>query len=259
VKPVMRKIKLVLQYDGSKYHGWQYQINGISIQEVVEKVIFRVTKEKSNLVGSGRTDAGVHAEAQVAHFVTRSRMSEAAFLRALNSLLPRDIAVKKVEVVSPDFDSRRSAKRKIYRYTILNHEHPSAFDYGHSMYIQFPLNVEAMKRAVPHLLGRHDFTAFQGAKSDVKTTVRELFRLDIERKENFILFHFEGNGFLKYMVRIIVGTLVEVGKGRRQPDDMKAILASRNRKKAGPTAQPQGLCMVEVVYSGDGVGGEDDE
>lgn len=255
----MRKIKLVIEYDGSKYHGWQFQMNGISIQEAIEKILLRVTKEKTNLVGSGRTDAGVHAEGQVAHFVTSSKMREDEFLRALNSLLPRDIVIKKVEVVSPDFDARRSARRKIYRYSILNQDHPSAFAYSRSMYVQSPLDVEAMKRAAPYLLGRHDFAAFQGANAEVKTTVRELYRIDIERNGNFIVLHFEGNGFLKYMVRIIVGTLIEVGKGAIQPDELKEILASRNRKRAGPTAQPQGLCMVQVLYDGEGSSEEDDE
>lgn len=255
----MRKIKLVLEYDGSKYHGWQFQRNGISIQEAVEKILTRVTKEKTNIVGSGRTDAGVHAEAQVAHFVTHSRMKGEEFLKALNSLLPRDIVVKQVEEVPIEFDARRSATRKIYRYTILNQDHPSAFDYGRSMYIQYPLDVPAMKQAVPHLLGRHDFTSFQGPNSEVKSSVRELYRIDIERNKNYIVLYFEGNGFLKYMVRNIVGTLVEVGKGRMQPGRVREILELRDRKKAGPTAQPQGLCLVKVFYEGNGTGEEDDE
>lgn len=251
MKVAMRKIKLVVEYDGSRYCGWQFQLNGNSVQETLEKILKRVTKEEIIVVGSGRTDAGVHAEAQVAHFVTHSRMTEPEFLRALNSLLPRDIVVKQAKDVSLDFDARRSAIKKIYRYTILNQGYPSAFAYSRSMFIQFPLDIEAMKQAAVHLLGRHDFTSFQGAKCETKSSVRELCRLDIERKDNFIIFHFEGKGFLKYMVRIIVGTLVEVGKKKIPPARMKEILESRNRKNAGPTAQSQGLCLVKVFYADD--------
>lgn len=247
----MRKIKLIVEYDGTKYVGWQFQPNGISIQEVLEKILLRVTKEKTNVVGSGRTDSGVHAEGQVAHFVTHSRMTVNEFLKALNSLLPRDIVVKGVEGVALEFDARRSAIKKIYRYSILNQDHPSAFAYSRSMFVQQALNIEAMRQAAAHLIGKHDFTSFQGANCETKSPVRDLYRIDIEQKDNYIIIHFEGKGFLKYMVRIIVGTLVEVGKGEFSPESMKAILESRNRKKAGPTAQPQGLCLVKVFYKGD--------
>lgn len=253
----MRKIKLVVEYDGTKYFGWQFQPNGITVQEVLEKILLRVTKEKTNVVGSGRTDSGVHAEGQVAHFVTNSRMNGQEFLKALNSLLPRDIVVKNVEEVSGDFDARRSAVKKIYRYTILNQDHPSAFAYSRSMFVQQDLDIEAMKQAAVHLIGRHDFTSFQGPNSEAKSPVRELYRIDIERKDNYIILYFEGEGFLKYMVRNMVGTLVEVGKGRISPGAMKDILESRNRKNAGPTAQPQGLCLVKVFY-GEEMSGETD-
>lgn len=255
----MRKIKLVVEYDGSKYFGWQYQPNGITIQEVLEKILLRVTKEKTNVVGSGRTDSGVHAEGQVAHFVTRSRMSGKEFIKAFNSLLPRDIVVKSAEEVSAGFDARRSAIKKIYRYTILNQEYPSAFDYSRSMFIQYVLDLPAMKQAATHLIGNHDFTSFQGANCETKSPVRELYRIDFERQDNYIIIHFEGKGFLKYMVRNMVGTLVEVGKGRLSPDGMKEVLESRNRKNAGPTAQPQGLCLVKVFYDDDLSSEEDDE
>ncbi|MBI4390142.1 MAG: tRNA pseudouridine(38-40) synthase TruA [Nitrospinae bacterium] len=248
----MRKLKLVLEYDGSRYHGWQVQPNGVSIQEVLQKTVERITKQETCVIGSGRTDAGVHAEGQVAHFSTESNMTGRQFLKALNSLLPRDIVVSRVEEAAPDFDARRSAAGKKYRYTILNRDYPSAFAYSRSWYIPFSLDVEAMRQAARHLVGRHDFSAFRAGNCEARSPVREILSLDIRREAGaFIVFEFEGNGFLKYMVRNIVGSLVEVGKGRMAPDRIREILESRDRTKAGPTAQPQGLCLVEVYYAPD--------
>ena len=158
-----RKIKILIEYDGSAYHGWQFQTNGITIQEVLQNCIYKVVKKKTTLHSSGRTDAGVHAEGMVAHFVTTSKMTEGEFIRAFNSFLPHDIVVKDVSVVPMAFDARRSARKKIYRYTILNRTHPSALLYRRCLFIPFPLNISAMRRATKYLVGKHDFTSFRAS------------------------------------------------------------------------------------------------
>ncbi|MFQ5449011.1 MAG: tRNA pseudouridine(38-40) synthase TruA [Nitrospinaceae bacterium] len=243
-----RKIKLIIEYEGTRYHGWQVQPNGVTIQEILQECLQKITKKKTSVVGSGRTDSGVHAEGQVAHFVTESEMTCHQFLMALNSLLPPDIVVKQVEEVPRDFHAQKSAVRKIYRFTILNRDYPSALAHHRCWFIQFPLDLRAMRRAKTYLEGRHDFSAFRAANCEAKNPVRELNKIDISRKGDFIHLHFDGNGFLKYMVRNLVGTLVQVGKRKIPPARVKEILESRDRKNAGPTARAQGLFLVEVFY-----------
>ncbi len=244
----MRKFKLTLEYDGSNYHGWQVQPNGLAVQEVVEKAVEIIVQTRTHIMGAGRTDAGVHAKAQVAHFSADTRMSPVEIQKALNSLFPRDIVVAHIEEVSEDFDSRYFAKKKIYRYSILNRDYPSALGWNRCWFIQSPLDWEAMERASACLIGRHDFSSFRGANSDTKTSVRELYRLDLIREGDFIHLEFEGGGFLKYMVRIIVGTLVLVGKGKLAAEEVVKILESCDRQNAGPTAPPQGLCLIKIFY-----------
>mgnify|MGYP003982044963 CR=1 FL=1 len=243
-----RKIKILIEYDGSAYHGWQFQKNGITIQEVLQNCICKVVKKLTILHSSGRTDAGVHAEGMVAHFVTTSKMAEGEFIRAFNSFLPHDIVVKEVSVVSMAFDARRSARKKTYRYTILNRTHPSALLYRRCLFIPFPLNISAMRRAAKYLVGKHDFTSFRASNCGSKIPIREIFSIDIVKDGDFIFLNFEGNGFLKYMVRNIVGTLVQVGLEQIKASNIKIILESKDRCKAGPTAEPQGLCLVKVEY-----------
>lgn len=244
----MRKIKLVIEYDGYKYHGWQIQPNGITIQEVLEDKLLKITKKKTTVIGAGRTDAKVHAEAQVAHFVTRSRMTPKEFLMALNSILPKDISIKKVEEVDSDFHARKSAKGRIYRYSILNRDFPSALQRRYSWFIPQALNLPAIRQAKKCLIGRHDFSGFRASGCNVGSPVKDIYRIDMRRKGDFIEFTFEGNGFLKYMVRNIVGTLVMVGRGQMKAEQVEAILKSRNRKLAGPTAPAYGLRLVKVIY-----------
>ena len=245
----MRRIRLLLEYEGTRYSGWQFQTNQVSIQGVLESKLHKITKKKTRVIGSGRTDAGVHAEGQVAHFETASSMTLQEFLKALNSLLPLDIVVKKVEEVKPDFHAQISATRKTYRYTILNRDYPSALEYRWAHYIATPiLNVTAMRKAARYLVGQKDFKSFQASGCTAKTTMREIYRLSITKKGDFITFTIDGSGFLKYMVRIIVGTLIEIGWGNWPPEQMKAILKSKNRLMAGPTAPSRGLCLVKVVY-----------
>ncbi len=245
----MRKIKILLEYEGTRYHGWQYQPNGLSIQAVLEAKLHKITRKKTRVIGSGRTDSGVHAEGQVAHFQTPSIMTPQEFLKALNSLLPSDIVVKKVEQVDPDFHAQKSATHKIYRYTILNRDYPSALLCRQAHYIATPtLNVSAMRRAARFLVGKKDFKSFQASGCSAKTTVREIYRVSISKKDDFIRITVDGSGFLKFMVRNMAGTLIEIGWGKWPPEQMKAILKSKNRRLAGPTAPARGLCLVKVFY-----------
>ena len=244
-----RKIKLLIEYEGSAYHGWQFQTNGLSVQEVLEKCIQKIVKRKTTLHSSGRTDAGVHAEGMTAHFTTVSKMTEGEFLRAFNSFLPHDIIIKEVSVVPMDFHARRSAGKKTYRYTILNRSYPSALLYRRCLFIPFPLDISAMRRAKNYLVGKYDFTSFRAANCGAKNPVREIFKIELIKKGDFVFLVFEGGGFLKHMVRNIVGTLVQVGRRQIKPSYVKLILESKDRRKAGPTAEPQGLCLVDVEYS----------
>ena len=245
----MRRIKLLLEYEGTRYSGWQLQPNQVSIQGVLEEKLYKITKKKTRVIGSGRTDSGVHAEGQVAHFETASTMKPREILKALNSLLPPDIVVKKVEEAQPDFHAQFSASRKTYRYTILNRDYPSALQSRVAHYIAIPtLNLTDMRKAARYLVGRKDFKSFQGSGCTAKTTVREIHRLSIAKKDDFIRITVEGSGFLKYMVRIIVGTLIEIGWGKWPPERMKQVLKAKDRLMAGPTAPSRGLCLVKVVY-----------
>ena len=243
-----RKIKLLIEYEGSAYHGWQFQPNGLSVQEVLEKCIQKTVKQKATLHSSGRTDAGVHAEGMVAHFTTASKMTEGEFMRAFNSLLPHDIVIKEVSAVPMSFDARRSAGKKTYRYTVLNRSYPSALLYRRCLFVPFPLDVAAMRRAKNYLVGKHDFTSFRASNCGAKNPVREIFKIELIKKGEFVFLIFEGGGFLKHMVRNIVGTLIQVGRRQIHASHVKLILESRDRQKAGPTAQPQGLCLVNVEY-----------
>jgi tRNA pseudouridine38-40 synthase len=175
-------------------------------------------------------------------------MSEREFMKAFNSLLPHDIVVKDVAFVPMDFDARRSATKKTYRYTILNRDYPAALFYRRCMFVPFPMDIPGMRRAKQYLVGEHDFSAFRASNCEAKNPTRKIHKIDLIKKGDFIYLIFEGNGFLKHMVRNLVGTLVEVGRRRMKAAEVRAILASRDRNRAGPTAQPQGLCLVNVVY-----------
>ncbi len=260
----MRNIKLTIQYDGTNYHGWQIQPNGISIQQVIEEAIFSVTRKESRLTSSGRTDAGVHALSQVANFKTNSSLDTYKFQRGLNSKLPKDIVISDAQEVPLDFNAQKYAKKKIYRYDIYNSSIPDAFSFKFAKFIPYFLNLSSMKIASQYFLGTHDFSAFRSSSCEAKTTVRTIYKVDLSQKffnnseknrGNELLFpsccistEVEGSGFLKNMVRNIVGTLIEVGREKLAPEDIKKVLASRDRKNAGPTAPPQGLFLVKVFY-----------
>ncbi len=235
----MRNIKLLIEYDGTNYHGWQVQPNALTIQEVMEEKIKVMTQQRVRLIASGRTDAGVHALGQVANFKTTSSIPVDGFQRGLNSLLPPDIIVKSAEEVEARFHAQYGAKRKTYRYVILNREVPSALYRNYSWHLPLALDVQAMQKASSLLLGR----------KNTEDPVREVYRAEWSAEEkNFLHFTIEADGFLKHMVRNIVGTLAEVGRGKLPVRDFERILGARDRRQAGITAPAQGLFLVEVKY-----------
>jgi len=245
----MRNIKLLIEYDGTNYLGWQVQPKGQTIQGVLEEKIGLLTGESVQLFGSGRTDSGVHALGQVAHFKTESRMNILSMQKALNSLVPPDIVIQKVEEVEDGFHARKHSKSKVYEYRILNRNLRSAFHRGYVWYIPQKLNFVEMQKAARSLVGEHDFSAFRTVGSPTRTTVRRVIRAEWKRgRDGLIRFEIEANGFLKQMVRSIIGTLVEVGKGKMKAADLRKILNSKDRKEAGPTAPARGLFLKEVKY-----------
>lgn len=246
---LMRNIKLVIEYDGTNYHGWQVQPNALTIQEVIENKIEIMTQQRVRLTACGRTDAGVHALGQVASFQTSSPIPVDGLRRGLNSLLPADIIIKSAQEVDEHFHPQFGAKRKTYRYVILNRELPSAIYRNYSWHLSKPLDVAAMQDASRNLIGRQNFSSFQAADPEPIDPVREVLKAEWSvEKQIFFCFTIEADGFLKHMVRNIVGTLVEVGKGKISREEFQKILCARDRRRAGMTAPPQGLFLLEVKY-----------
>ena len=243
----MRNIKLVLQYDGSRYHGWQRQPNGITIQQTLEAAISAVTGEEITLYGCGRTDAGVHAKGYVCNFFTASRFDASRFMYAINSRLPDDIRCMSSCEVSADFDSRW-ATSKTYTYLIHNSPLPDVFLNKRAWHYRHELDIDAMKKAAESFLGEHDFIGFASSGFTVKTTVRTIYSLDVTQEGDVVRIDVCGNGFLYNMVRIIAGTLCFCGAGRIDWHDMPDIIASCDRQRAGITAPADGLYLSEVVY-----------
>lgn len=244
----MRTVKIVIEYEGSRYHGWQIQPNAITIQEVMESALARMVGEKAHITSSGRTDAGVHALAQVASFITSSRIEDERLMRGFNALLPEDIVITDLKTVDSEFNARFSAKNKLYKYVILNRPFPSALERRFCWFIPKRLDLAKMREAALCLVGEHDFGAFCSSTSNAKNYVRKLTRLDIEMVDDRIIFWLAANGFLKQMIRNIVGTLVQVGSGRIPPSTMRGIFESKDRCQAGQTAPPEGLSLVAVEY-----------
>lgn len=245
----MDKIKITLEYDGTDYVGWQWQPNGPSLQAEVEGALAKLFKQPVRVSASGRTDAGVHALGQTATFSPPFRLPLRAYVAGLTSLLPRDIAVLDACEVPDDFDARRSARGKHYRYLILNRPQRSPLRRRQRWEIFQPLDAAAMARAAAPLLGRHDFSAFRASNCEAKSPIKCLSRADVCRTDEEIALDFVADGFLKQMVRNLVGTLVEVGLHRRAPDAVEGALRSLDRRTAGPTAPPQGLFLVAVAYA----------
>ena len=245
----MANIKLIIEYDGTDYHGWQSQQNAISVQDTVETAINTlIPSEKCKLIASSRTDVGVHAFGQTANFHTASDIPGEKFAPALNGILPEDIAVKLSESVPEEFHSRFDSTGKKYRYVISNSKYRSALLRHRACHVSPPLDIEKMRRAASYFVGRHDFSAFQATGGSMRDTRKIIYSCTIETDGDIITIEVDGDGFLYNMVRIMAGTLIEVGKGKRPPDSITETILSRNRHMAGKTAPAQGLYLVEVYY-----------
>ena len=260
-------IKLLIEYDGTNYHGWQRQSSPNreagdlhqTIQGTIEDVLSGIIKHPAKAVAAGRTDAGVHATGQVMHFKTTLQISESSWVKAINSLLPADIVVRKAEYVFEDFHARFDAKSKVYTYFILNSALPSAFQRNYVWHIKQPLNISLIREASQYLIGHHDFSSFRASDCGAKSPVKTLDRIEVENQSgtefnsvpsdaHVVILTFEARSYLQHMVRNIVGTLAEVGRGKFSPTDIKTILEKKDRRYAGPIAPPQGLYLSEVRY-----------
>lgn len=244
----MRNIKLIIQYDGTMYHGWQMQKNAPTVQETLSLAVSRITGTKPQITGSSRTDAGVHAKKFVCNFKTESGIPCERLPLALNTYLPKDIVCLGAEDCDENFNARFSAKKKCYTYYIFNSPMPDAFLCDYSWHFPYKIDIEKMKKAAKAFIGRHDFAGFAASGFSAATTVREIYSLNVEKSGDLIKITVTGNGFLYNMVRIIAGTLAFSGCGKINPDSIPEIIESRDRKRAGITAPPQGLFLTEVYY-----------
>ena len=244
----MRNIKLTIEYDGSSYHGWQYQKNALSVQEVLAKAIKKLTGESIMPDGAGRTDAGVHAYGQVASFMTNSSIPAEKFTPAINSYLPESVSIIESKEVESNFHARFSAKGKHYRYIIINRPQRSALWATRAWHIRETLDFEAICKAASYFEGHHSFKAFCAAGHNVKTFDRTIFHSQWHRDGDFLIYDTKGNGFLYNMVRIMVGTMIDIGKGRYEPEIIAEAIKNEQRNAIGVTAPPAGLYMVEVFY-----------
>lgn len=241
-------IKLTIEYDGTNYHGWQVQPNGLTIQEALEQAHEKILGTRPRLNGSGRTDARVHAFGQVANFFSAGDLDLGRLQKGVNALTPRDIVVKKVERVPDSFDARRDVQSRVYHYRIWNHPCASAFYQNFSWHVPYPLDLSGMQEAIRSLEGEHNFASFQGSGCDAVHPVRKIYGNALSRQGEFLVYTIEATAYLRHMVRNIVGTLIEVGRGERTPEAFAELLRLRDRTQAGPTAPPQGLFLVEVKY-----------
>ena len=244
----MKNICLVLEYVGTNYCGFQKQKNGLSIQEVLENTIFEITNEKVKTTPSGRTDAGVHALGQVVNFLTSSTIPPEKFKTVLNLKLPKDIRVKESFEVDLNFNSRKSAKQKTYEYKIFCGEELSAFDQDRCLLCKYKLDLNKINMASMKFLGTHDFSSFVASNYTAKTTIRTIYDSHFEERDGYLYYVVTGNGFLYNMVRIIVGTLLEVGRGKIGLNQIDELLQGNNRQGAGRTVSPSGLYLKEVKY-----------
>lgn len=245
----MKNIKLTIEYDGTNYFGWQKQNNALGIQEVIEKAIGKITNEEVELIGSSRTDTGVHASGFVANFKTNSNIPSDRFKDAINSKLPSDIVILRSEEVKEEFHARYNSLGKTYVYTILNRREAKAIGRNYMYHFKQELNLGDMSRACEYFIGTHDFESFKNKGSSVKTSVRTITELNVSKNGDIIEVKVTADGFLYNMVRIIVGTLLEVGIGKIKPEVIMDILQSKDRTKAGKSAPALGLCLKQVYYN----------
>jgi tRNA pseudouridine38-40 synthase len=244
----MRTIRLVIEYEGTAYAGWQLQPNGLSVQEVVEDALAGVLGEKVRLISSGRTDAGVHARGMVAHFVTSRDLPLSAFREGVNRLLPQDVAIREADEAPDSFHARFDARGKWYRYTLHLGPVRSPLAARTSWHIRSALDFDAMSAGAAALVGTRDFAAFRSSACEARTTVRTIFSVELAREGDLLYIDVKGSGFLKNMVRVMVGTLLEIGMGKRHAGDMEQLLRQGCRTRAGRTAPSSGLCLMEVWY-----------
>ncbi len=245
----MRNIRLTIEYDGKCYNGWQKQPDKLNIQGEIERAIFNITKEEVDLIGSGRTDAGVHALGQIANFKTNSNMPIEKMAIAINSQLKNSIIIKKAEEVDERFHSRYNAKQKTYRYVINNSEYGTAIYRNLQYCFPIKLDEEKMKEAAKYFEGEHDFKAFKSSGTSGKNSVRTIYKAEVRKEGDNIIIELTGNGFLYNMVRIISGTLLDVGLGKIKPEEIPEIIESKDRQRAGRTLPAHGLYLVQVVYN----------
>lgn len=243
------KIAIGIEYDGSRFHGWQSQPSGETVQDRLEGAIATVAGEPVRLAAAGRTDAGVHALGQVAHFETNAVRPESAWVRGVNTLLAQAVAVQWAAPVADDFHARYSAISRTYRYVLYNHPVRPALHHGRVGWFHLPLDVDAMRTALVPLAGEHDFSAFRSSECQAKSPVRILRSWSLQRHGAYLCFEFTANGFLHHMVRNIVGCLVYVGKGKHPPGWLAGVLAGRDRRQAAPTFPPDGLYLTAVDYA----------
>lgn len=245
----MRNIRLMLQYEGTRYQGWQrQQSTDNTIQGKLEQLLTKMCGGPVEVHGSGRTDAGVHARGQVANFYTDSQMPVEEMLDYINRYLPEDIAVTGISEAAPRFHSRLNACGKHYEYRIINSAIPDVFQRRYALEVPEALDVQAMERAAAYLLGEHDFKSFTSARRGRKSTVRRIDEIRIIKEGSLLRFSFKGNGFLHHMIRIVMGTLLEVGTGKREAENIKQVLEAKDRTQAGPLAPAKGLTLMEVYF-----------
>ena len=248
----MPTYKLTLEYDGTAYAGWQRQPNQLTIQRMLEEALFQISQIPTPTIAAGRTDAGVHAYGQVVSFQSTKELSPEEWTRSLNGVLPKDICVRQTERVSDEFHARYSAKLKTYEYRILNHPVRPALERFRTWHIPKPLDLFAMKEAIQALLGKYDFSSFEGSPTDNQNPICHMSKVAFDAELPHITITFIADRFLKQMVRAIIGTLVEVGQGKRASTDMKIILEAHDRRVAGKTAPPHGLFLMQVNYDEEG-------
>ncbi len=244
----MKNIKLIVEYDGSNYFGWQKQKNPRTVQETIENSIYEVTGEKVKLIGASRTDSGVHARAYVCNFFTESNIPSNKLYIVINQKLPEDIVVLSSEEVSKDFHSRFASHGKMYSYTILNRNERPAINRNYVYQYGRKLDIKLMQEAAKYFLGKHDFTAFKSTGSSVKDSIRTITDIQVIKEADYIKFYVSGDGFLYNMVRIIVGTLLDVGECKIEPKYVKEIIVLKDRNKAGRVVPARGLCLEKVFY-----------
>lgn len=244
----MKNIKLIIEFDGSNFCGWQKQPKGRTVQETIEKAIYKATNESIEINGSSRTDAGVHAKGMVANFFTNSTIPAEKFREAINVRLPEDVSIIKSEEVDEKFHARYSSKGKTYSYTIINRYERLSLGHQYLYHYRHELDFDKMNEACKYFIGRHDFTAFMSNGSSIKTTIRTIYNISLKKEGERIQVFITGDGFLYNMVRIIVGTLLKVGNGRIEPCEIINIIKDRNRKRAGMCVPPNGLILEKVFY-----------